>query len=68
MGQREAAAEVVILKNKIQVLTIQCRVREILTVSHVRERDCCSHGNMSCPDLVFFNQGEMTSPGSATAD
>ena len=38
MGQRETAAKVVILKNKIQVLTTRCRVREILMVSHVRER------------------------------
>ena len=68
MEQRETAAKAIILKNKIRVLAMQCRVRKVVMVSHVREGDCCSHGSMSCADLVFFSQREITSPGAATAD
>lgn len=32
-------------------------VREILVASHVK--DCCSHGNMSCPDLAFNQRVEF---------
>lgn len=66
MGQRETAAEVVILKNKIKVLTTGCRVGEILMVSHTREGErLLLTWHTSCPDLIFFNQREMTSPGGA---